>query len=48
MSKKNAHQVIACGACAVIVDERGYTTTSVDVVANGLKRLFSKSVRRAR
>lgn len=43
--KKNQNQVIACGACAVIVDENGNTTTSVDALARGIKHLFSKSAR---
>ena len=46
MTKKNATQVIACGASAVIVDENGNTTASVDMLINAIKRLFSKSARR--
>ena len=41
--RKNNNQVLACGACAVIVDEQGTKETSVDVLADAVKRLFSKS-----
>ena len=43
--KNNASQVIACGACAVIVDEAGSTMTSVDMLAHAVRHLFSKSSR---
>ena len=46
MTKKNATQVIACGASAVIVDENGNTIASIDMLINAMKRLFSKSARR--
>ncbi len=46
MTKKNATQVIACGASAVIVDENGNTISSIDMLINAMKRLLSKSDRR--
>jgi len=39
---KNSNQVLACGACAVMVGENGTKETSVDVLAGAVKRLFSK------
>ena len=44
MSSKS-NQVMVCGACAVMMDENAHTTTSIDVLANGVKRLFSKGGR---
>ena len=41
--RKNGNQVLTCGACAVVVDEQGTKETSVDVLADAVKRLFSKS-----
>ncbi len=40
MSNKN--HVLTCGACAVVVDENGNTTTSIDLLASGVKRIISK------
>ena len=45
MSIGSKHQVMACGACAVIIDEQGEMTTSVDSLVNGIKRLFGKGGR---
>ena len=41
MSKKNVN-VMACG-CAVIAEENGKMTTSVDLLAKGVSRLFARS-----
>lgn len=43
--RKTGNQVIACGACAVIVEETGETTTSVDMLIGGIKHLFAKTKR---
>ena len=45
MSTKKT-QVMTCGACAVIVNEGGQTTTSIDTLVNGVKHLASKFSRR--
>ena len=45
MSTTSKHQVMACGACAVVVDEQGEVTTSIDNLVNGVKRLFGKGGR---
>lgn len=44
MSKKNIN-VMACG-CAVIAEENGKMTTSVDLLAKGISRLFASSASR--
>ena len=44
MSKNG--NVIACGACAVVIDEIGETTTSIDQLMNGVKHLFSRRTNR--
>ena len=41
MSKKNTN-TIACG-CAVISAKGGKTTTSIDLLAKGINRLFAHS-----
>ena len=46
MSTNSKHQVMTCGACAVVVDEYGETTTSIDHMVNGVKRLFARDGRR--
>ena len=38
----NKNHVLTCGACAVVVDENGNTTTSIDMLAGGVKRIISK------
>lgn len=43
----NKYQFMSCGASAVIVDENGQMTTSVDTLVNGVKRLFGKRSRRS-
>ena len=45
MSTKKT-QVMTCGACAVIVNENGQATTSIDALVNGVKHLASKFSRR--
>ena len=45
MSSKN--HVLTCGACTVVVDENGNTTTSVDLLAGGIKRIASRFNHRA-
>ena len=42
---KSSHQVITCGACSVVVDDLGETTTSIDRLISGIKHLFSRSER---
>ena len=42
--KKNTN-VMACG-CAVVIEEDGKVTTSVDMLVNGLQHLFSRKVSR--
>lgn len=39
MSKRT--QVMTCGACAVVVDENGQMTTSIDMIVNDVKRIAS-------
>ena len=46
MVKKNKVHVMTCGASAVIVDEDGMATTSVDMLVNGVKKLLSRNGRR--
>ena len=46
MGRSSKGQVLTCGACAVIVDESGEMTTSIDSMVNGVKRLFGRSGRR--
>ena len=38
-------EFLACGACAIIVDEDGQMTTSVDLLVNGVKRLIGRARR---
>ena len=40
---KSNHQVMACGACAFVVDESGEMTTSIDHFIKSVKRLFVRS-----
>ena len=35
-------QVLTCGAGAVIMEETGQVTTSIDLLVNGAKRLVAK------
>ena len=44
MNKKT--QVMTCGACAVVMDENGQTTTSIDLIVNDVKRIASLFNRR--
>ena len=44
--KKTNNQVMTCGACGIIVSESGQTSTSIDSLVNGVKRLTSKLGRR--
>ena len=45
MSKNT--NVIACGACAVVLDENGEMTTSIDHLMNGVKHLVAKRSNRS-
>ena len=47
MSTNSKHQVMTCGACAVVVDEYGETTTSIDHMVNGVTRPFARDGRRS-
>ena len=38
----NKTQVMACGACAVVMNENGQVTTSVDMLVSGVKNIASK------
>lgn len=42
------HQVMACGACSIVVDEDGRMTTSIDKLVAGIKRLVSRTPRQQR
>ena len=44
MNKKDT-RVMTCGACAISIDANGEATTSIDVLVNGVKRLFAKANR---
>lgn len=46
MVTKNKVHVMTCGASAVVIDENGTVTTSVDTLVNGVKKLFTKNARR--
>ena len=41
MSSKS--QVMSCGACAVVMNEDGETSTSIDMLVNGVKRFFAST-----
>ena len=45
MNKKS--QVMTCGACAVVMDENGQMTTSIDLIVNDVKRVASWFGRRS-
>jgi hypothetical protein len=36
------NQVMTCGACAVMMNEDGQTTTSIDALVSGVKHIASR------
>lgn len=43
--RNSKSQVMSCGACAVVMNEDGEMTTSIDALVNGIKRAFSRAHR---
>ena len=39
---KSNGNVLVCGACAVTMSENSESTTSIDLLVNGVKKLFSR------